>query len=84
MIGPITARTVAQAMEAAPDHLVDAYGIARRSTTTGSPTSGRPAASSRGRGTAARAAGSLRAEEFISERFHFTRAEHDRRVAAWG
>ena len=31
VIGPVTARTVAQAMEAAPDHLVDAYGIARRS-----------------------------------------------------
>ena len=31
VIGPLTARTVAQAMDAAPDHLVDAYGIARRS-----------------------------------------------------
>ena len=30
VIGPMTARTVARAMEAAPDHLVDAYGIARR------------------------------------------------------
>ena len=30
VIGPVTARTVAQAMELAPDHLVDAYGIARR------------------------------------------------------
>ena len=30
VIGPITARTVARAMEMAPDHLVDAYGIARR------------------------------------------------------
>ena len=30
VIGPVTARTVARAMEAAPDHLVDAYGIARR------------------------------------------------------
>ena len=30
IIGPITARTVARAMEMAPDHLVDAYGIARR------------------------------------------------------
>ena len=31
VIGPMTARTVARAMDAAPDHLVDAYGIARRS-----------------------------------------------------
>ena len=30
VIGPVTARTVARAMELAPDHLVDAYGIARR------------------------------------------------------
>jgi lysozyme family protein len=83
VIGPATARTVAKAMDAAPGHLVDAYGIARRSYYYRLADQ-RPASRKFAR---ARDGGKggwiLRAEEFISERFHFTRAEHDRRVAAW-
>ena len=84
VIGPMTARTVSRAMDAAPDHLVDAYGIARRSYYYRLADQ-RPASRKFAR---ARDGGKggwiIRAEEFIAERFHFTRAEHDRRVAAWG
>ena len=71
-------------MEAAPEHLVDAYGIARRNYyyRIGDQ---RPASRKYAR---ARDGGKggwiMRAEEFIAARFHLTRAEHDARVAAWG
>jgi lysozyme family protein len=84
VIGPVTARTVAQAMEAAPDHLVDAYGIARRNyyyRLGDQRPSSRKYARARDGG---KGGWIVRAEEFISARFHLTRAEHDARVAAWG
>ena len=83
VIGPVTARAVAQAMEAAPDHLVDAYGIARRNYyyRLGDQ---RPASRKYARRKDGGKGGWItRAEEFISARFHLTRAEHDARVAAW-
>lgn len=84
VIGPVTARTVARAMELAPDHLVDAYGIARRNYYY---RIGDQRAASR-KYARARDGGKggwiVRAEEFISRRFHLTRAQHDARVAAWG
>ena len=84
VIGPVTARTVARAMELAPDHLVDAYGIARRNYYY---RIGDQRAASR-KYARARDGGKggwiIRAEEFISRRFHLTRAQHDARVAAWG
>jgi lysozyme family protein len=84
VIGPHTARAVAAAMAAAPDHLVDAYGIARRNyyyrLADGRPASRKYARTRDG----GKGGWILRAEEFIAERFHFTRAQHDERVAAWG
>lgn len=83
VVGPLTARTVARVQAMAPDHLVDAYGIARRNYyyKLGD---ARPASRKYAR---ARDGGKggwiLRAEEFVSERFRLTRAEHDARVAAW-
>jgi lysozyme family protein len=83
VIGPITARSVARAMNAAPDHLVDAYGIARRNYyyRLGDQ---RPASRKYARTRDGGKGGwILRAEEFVSERFRLTRAEHAARVAAW-
>lgn len=84
VIGPLTARTIQRALDAAPEHLVDAYGIARRCyyyrLADQRPASRKFARSKDG----GKGGWIVRAEEFISERFHFTRAEHDRRVAAWG
>lgn len=84
VIGPVTARTVQRAMDLAPGHLVDAYGIARRCYyyRLGDQ---RPASRKFARAKDGGKGGWIvRAEEFIAARFHFTRAQHDRRVAAWG
>jgi lysozyme family protein len=83
-MGPVTARTVARALELAPLHLVDAYGIARRNYYYRI-ADRRPASRKYARRVDGGKGGWIvRAEEFISERFRLTRAQHDARVAAWG
>lgn len=84
VIGPQTVACAERAMARAPEHLVDAYGIARRNYYYGL-ADRRPAS----RKFARRRDGGkggwiLRAEEFISPRFHLTEAQHAERVAAWG
>lgn len=83
----VLGRQTALAAEAAavqgPELLVDAYGIARRNYYYRI-ADARPAS----RKYARKADGSkggwiLRAEEFISPRFHLTDAEHRERTAAW-
>jgi len=83
-IGPVTARTVGMALERAPEHLVDAYGIARRNYYY--KIGDRRAASRKyaRRRDGGKGGWIVRAEEFIAARFHLTRAQHDARVAAWG
>ena len=83
-IGPQTIRAAALAQEAAPAHLADAYGIARRNYYYALADS-RPAS----RKFARRRDGGkggwiLRAEEFVAPRYHLTEAQHSARVAAWG
>ena len=84
VIGPVTARTVAAAMRRAPDHLVDAYGIARRNyyyrLADQRPASRKYACARDG----GKGGWITRAEEFVSERFRLTLAQHRARVAAWG
>jgi lysozyme family protein len=83
IVGPVTARVAAEAMAAAPDHLVDAYGIARRNYYYRLADL-RPASRKYARAKDGGKGGWIvRAEEFVSERFRFTRAQHDARVAAW-
>jgi lysozyme family protein len=82
-IGPQTVRAAALVLEAAPSHLADAYGIARRNYYYALADK-RPAS----RKFARRADGGkggwiLRSEEFISPRYHLTEAQHRARVAAW-
>lgn len=84
MIGPKTIRAAQLAHEAAPAHLADAYGIARRNYYYALADS-RPAS----RKFARRKDGGkggwiLRAEEFISPKYHLTEAQHRARVAQWG
>jgi lysozyme family protein len=83
-IGPVTIRAAQQAADAAPDHLADAYGIARRNYYYALGDA-RPAS----RKFACRRDGGkggwiTRAEEFISPAFHLTDAQHRARTAAWG
>ncbi|WP_136645452.1 holin-associated N-acetylmuramidase [Tabrizicola sp. YIM 78059] len=83
VIGPKTIRAAQLAHEAAPAHLADAYGIARRNYYYALADS-RPAS----RKFARRKDGGkggwiLRAEEFISPKYHLTEAQHRARVAQW-
>lgn len=83
-IGPQTAQAAQTAFHTAPDHLVDAYGIARRNYYFRI-ADRRPASRKYARTRAGGKGGWIkRAEEFISPRFHMTEAEFQARVAKWG
>lgn len=82
-IGPQTIRAAHAAYALAPDHLADAYGIARRNYYYAI-ADRRPAS----RKFARRLDGGkggwiLRAEEFISPRYHLSAQEHLERTASW-
>ena len=83
VIGPQTARAAEAAHNAAPNHLVDAYGIARRNfyfrLADRRPASRKFARTRRGN----KGGWIKRAEEFISPRYHLSDAEFKQRVAAW-
>ena len=84
IVGPQTAGAAELAHAAAPQHLVDAYGIARRNyyyriadRRVGSRKYARRLDGTKGGWI-------LRAEEFIAPRYHLSAAEHRLRVARWG
>ena len=83
-IGPVTRERVAAAFSAAPHHLVDAYGIARRNYYY--QLADRRAASRKyaRRRDGGKGGWIVRAEEFIAPRYHLTDNEHRERVAKWG
>lgn len=84
VIGPQTVRLAQAAAEAAPDHLADAYGIARREyyyrLGDRRPASRRYAR----RRDGGKGGWIVRAEEFIHPRWRLTEAQHRERTAAWG
>ncbi len=83
-IGPQTAAAARAAHAAAPEHLIDAYGIARRNYYFRL-ADRRPASRKYARTRAGGKGGWIRrAEEFISPRYHMTEAEFRERIAAWG
>ncbi|MFW2586788.1 holin-associated N-acetylmuramidase [Sagittula sp. SSi028] len=82
-IGPQTIAACARAYGKAPDHLADAYGIARRNYYFRLADQ-RPSSRKYARTRAGAKGGWIkRAEEFISPRYHMTEAEFRARVAAW-
>ena len=84
VIGPLTAAAAKAAAADAPDHLADAYGIARRNYYYRIADK-RPASRKYARRRDGGKGGWIkRAEEFISARYHLSDAEHAARVAAWG
>ena len=83
MIGPQTIGAAHQAMEMAPAHLVDAYGIARRDYYYAL-ADRRPASRKFARRRDGGKGGwTTRAEEFIAPSFHLTDAQHRARTAGW-
>ena len=83
VIGPQTIAATAQAIAAAPDHLVDAYGIARRNYYYDL-ADRRPASRKYARRRDGGKGGWItRAEEFIAPRFHLSEAEHRERTSKW-
>lgn len=83
IVGPRTIAAARAASEAAPNHLTDAYGIARRNYYYALADQ-RPASRKFARTKAGGKGGWItRAEEFIAPRYHLTEAQHRARVAAW-
>ena len=83
LIGPQTIAATQQGLAAAPAHFVDAYGIARRNYYYALADS-RPASRKYARRRDGGKGGwILRAEEFISPKYHLTDAEHRERTARW-
>lgn len=84
VIGPSTLRAVQSAHAAAPDHIADAYAIARRNYYLGL-ADARPTLRKFARTRAGGKGGWVRrAEEFMQPRYRLSDAEFQRRVAAWG
>ena len=82
-MGPRTIKAAQKAMQMAPEHLVDAYGIERRNYYYRL-ADRRPASRKYARRTKGGKGGWIRrAEEFISERYHFTEQDHKNRIKAW-
>lgn len=83
VIGPQTAAAAKVAAASAPDHISDAYGIARRNYYFRL-ADRRPASRKYARTRAGGKGGWIRrAEEFISPRFHLSDAEFRERTAKW-
>ncbi|WP_417588135.1 holin-associated N-acetylmuramidase [Pararhodobacter oceanensis] len=83
VIGPQTCRAASAAARVAPDHIADAYGIARReyyyALADRRPASRRYAK----RRDGGKGGWITRAESFISARYRLSEAEHRERTAAW-
>ena len=83
-IGPKTIRAARLAQKQAPDHFADAYGIERRNYYY-SLADRRPASRKFARTKNGGKGGWIRrAEEFISERYRLSDAEHRQRTMQWG
>lgn len=83
VIGPQTIAAAQSADRAAPRHLRDAYGIARRNYYYAL-ADARPASRKYARTrTGGKGGWITRAEEFISPRYHLSLADHKRRTAKW-
>lgn len=83
-IGRQTIAAADRAAQKAPNHIVDAYGIARRNYYFAI-ADRRPASRKYARTRAGGKGGWIkRAEEFISPRYHLSEAQFRARVAAWG
>lgn len=84
VIGPQTAQRAHEAWEAAPNHLVDAYGIARRNYYYALGDRRRESRKFARRSDGGKGGWITRAETFINARYHLSARAHAQRVASWG
>lgn len=83
-LGPQSIRAAHNVWRMAPEYLADAYGIARRNyyyRIGDSRAASRKYARRRDGG---KGGWIIRAEEFITQRFHLTQSQHLERISAWG
>lgn len=83
LVGPQTAEAVRKAADAAPDHIVDAYGIARRNYYYALGDAHPALRKFARRSDGGKGGWILRAEEFIAPAYHLTDAQHRERTASW-
>jgi lysozyme family protein len=83
VLGPETEQAAAVAHAAAPAHLVDAYGIARRNFYYALADKRVKSRKFARRRDGSKGGWILRAESFMSPRYHLSAAEHAARVAPW-
>jgi lysozyme family protein len=83
-IGPQTARICLEAATAAPDHIADAYGIARRNYYYSLADRRKASRKYARRRDGGKGGWITRAEEFISPSFRFTSSQHQSRISRWG
>ena len=84
VVGPKTIAAAHAAAAAAPVHLADAYGIARRNYYYALADARAASRKFARRQDGGKGGWIARAEEFIALRFHLTDAQHRERVASWG
>jgi len=82
-IGPKTLAAAAEALRLAPDHLADAYAIARRNYYYHLGDIRKKLRKYARRKDGGKGGWIVRAEAFMSPRFRLTDAQHSARVAAW-
>ena len=84
VIGPKTSAAVDRAFASAPDHFVDAYGIARRNYYYNL-ADNRPASRKYARARNGGKGGWIkRAEAFVADKYHLTSQQHRERTRTWG
>lgn len=83
-IGPQTIGIAHAAVRLAPDHLVDAYGIERRNYYYRLADRRRTSRKYARRRSGGKGGWIIRAEEFMSAKYHLTEAQHRERTRAWG
>lgn len=82
-IGPQTAQAAAKAAQAAPDHLADSYGIARRNFYYALADARAGLRKFARRADGGKGGWITRAESFVALRYHLTDQQHRERTARW-